>query len=344
MNPVRAFAGLLLCALLGTHATAANAGLKLCNRTSYILYAASGYVEGESAITQGWTRLVPGTCQSSISGPLAARGHYFVYARSSLAHSGASRAWGGSQSLCVKDASFTLKAAFGAARCPADDTFELPFAAVDTHREKAWAMTFDDAPPLRTLKDAESAGLKRLLRDQGSKIATIDAAPDKTAQAAMAAFRKRLNMAPTATVANLFDALETEALKTTAPAGYSVCNDTAKAIWVALGLKNKDRWISRGWWKIAAGGCAKAIAEALATDRIFLLAQTPGGIPIVYGPEKFCTTTVEFDIQNRGNCKKRGLVEAGFAGTTVKGLQGYTAHVSESGLVTVPRSYSATPK
>jgi len=343
MMSARRIAGSILCALACAFASPAGAALKLCNRTSYVLYAAVGHVEGMQAVTQGWSRLVPGTCQNVIGEPLTAKS-YFVYARTSLAHSGTMRAWGGGQTLCVKDATFALRTPLASSRCPADDTFELPFAAVDTHREKSWAMTFDEMPAFKTLKDAEVAGLKRLLRDQGAKVAAIDAKPNKTVDAAMAAFRKRLNMNPKATTADLFDALETEALKTTAPAGYAVCNDTGKAIWVAIGLKNKDKWFSRGWWKIAAGGCAKALAETLSTDKVYVLAQTPGGIPIVYGPEKFCTTGVEFDIQGRQSCKARGLIESGFAETRVKGLQGYTAHVSENGLIMMPRSYSAAPK
>ncbi|HTT96902.1 MAG TPA: DUF1036 domain-containing protein [Rhizomicrobium sp.] len=334
--------GLAAILLLFAFATPAEAGLKLCNRTSYVLYAATGYLKGVNAITQGWFRMLPGTCQTAIKEPLTAHG-YFVYARTSLAHSGLSRAWGGAQKLCVKDANFGLSTPL-AARCPSDDTFELPFAGIDTKRQTSWAMTFDDSPAFATLQDAERAGLKRLLKDQGAKIGAIDAKPDKAADAAMAAFRKRLNMNPKASTSDLFDALETEALKSTAPAGYAICNDTAKAIWAALALNNAGKWTSRGWWKIAAGGCAKAITDALKTDKVFLLAQTPGGVPIVYGVDKFCTTNVEFEIQGRENCKSRGLVEAGFATTNVKGLSGFTAHVSEHGLVYMPKVYSGTPK
>ncbi len=78
-------AGALVCAF----ASQADAGLRLCNRTSYVLYAATGYVQGIDAITQGWTRIVPGTCETAIAEPLIARG-YFVYARTSLAHAGRS--------------------------------------------------------------------------------------------------------------------------------------------------------------------------------------------------------------------------------------------------------------
>jgi uncharacterized membrane protein len=339
----RCFVGFIICTLLCAAATSANAALKLCNRTSYVLYAATGSVTGSGAITQGWSRVLPGACQIPLKEALNT-GKYFVYARSSLAHSGTSRAWGGNRQLCAKDANFAMRVPADALRCPADDMFQLPFAAIDTKRQKSWAMTFDEAPAFGTLQEAERAGLKRLLRDQGAKIAAVDAKPDKAADAAIATFRKRLNMNPKASTADLFDALETEALKSTAPAGYAVCNDTAKAIWVALGLNNAGKWMSRGWWKIAAGGCAKAITEALKTDKVFLLAQTPGGVPIVYGPAKFCTTNVEYEIQGRENCKSRGLVEAGFAETKVRGLNGFTAHVSEHGLVYMPKSHSGAPK
>ncbi|HVV66226.1 MAG TPA: DUF1036 domain-containing protein [Rhizomicrobium sp.] len=332
MTASRRIAALALCALACVFAWPAYAGLTLCDRTSYVLYAATGAERGSEAQTTGWLRLLPGSCRTAIEGPLA-RGAYFVYARSSLAHSGPMRAWAGARSLCVKDGPFALREPSGAPRCSSDEAFLLPFAALDTHRRRNWTMTFDEAPPYKSIKDAETAGLKRLLKDQGARIGAIDAGQDKASAAALAAFRKRFNIAPTATAANLFDALESRALKTTAPSGYAVCNDTTKAIWVALGLNVKGKWISRGWWKIAAGGCAKAIGDPLAADAIDILAQTPGGVPIVYGPQRFCVTNVEFEIEGRKDCKKRGLSEAGFAETKVKGLSGYTAHVSESGLV-----------
>ncbi|MBV8977864.1 MAG: DUF1036 domain-containing protein [Alphaproteobacteria bacterium] len=322
----------IVAAALCLLATGAEAQLKLCNRTSYVLYAATGHAEGIDAVTQGWTRVVPGTCQTALHERLKAKG-YFVYARTSLAHQGAMRNWGGTQKLCVKDADFTLTVPFAAMRCPADDTFDRPFAGVETRGARSWAMTFDDQPSFATLKDAEAAGLKRLLRDTGAKIGAIDPKPDKSADAALAAFRKRLNMKADATPQDLFDALETEALKTSAPQGYAICDDADKPVWVALGENDKGRWRSRGWWKIAAGGCAKAIAEPLAADKIYILVQTPGGIPIATGKAKFCTTNIEFDIQGRENCAKRGLNESGFAETDVKGLAGYTAHVGEQGLL-----------
>ena len=51
------------------------------------------------------------------------------------------------------------------------------------------------------------------------------------------------------------------------------------------------------------------------------------------GPEIFCTTAIEFDIQDRKNCVSRGLTATGFLKTPVARLAGYVAHIAENGLV-----------
>jgi uncharacterized membrane protein len=59
---------------------AAQAALQVCNRTSYVLYAAEGWTVGADNFTKGWTRLIPGSCATPISGMLTAPS-YYLYAR-----------------------------------------------------------------------------------------------------------------------------------------------------------------------------------------------------------------------------------------------------------------------
>src|SRR6201996_2726067 len=99
---------LLALLALGAMSVPAEAALTLCNRTSYILYAATSAVQGTSSQAQGWTRVAPGECQVARKEPLTAQS-YLVHARSSLAHSGPARAWGGGTSVCVKDGNFAIK-------------------------------------------------------------------------------------------------------------------------------------------------------------------------------------------------------------------------------------------
>ena len=315
-----ALAALLLGAL------PAQAALKLCNRTSYVLYAATASLDAGTVRSQGWTRLAPGDCRLPVAGDLIAS-QYFVYARSSLAHSGPARAWGGNTSLCVKDSNFALQAPLNAPRCPGEDSFPRPFAALDTHHMRSWTMSFDDAPPEAGMAAARNDGLNRLLRDNG--ITPGDSA-------ALATLRKRLHLAAGANSAQLFDALETEALKNAGPSGYTLCNDSPGMALVALGQKIPAGWNARGWWKIAPGSCGKLISDKLSTDALYLLAERPDGRALVGGGEKFCVTTIEFEVQGRDHCAARGLAEAGFARIDVRGIAGLVGHIGAEGLIPAP--------
>ena len=134
-------------------------------------------------------------------------------------------------------------------------------------------------------------------------------------------------------VRNLFDALETDAMKVAAPAGYSVCNDTNETLWTALAFRRGKAWATRGWWQMAAGACVRALTTALQANHIYLLVERKNGERIVTGKTEFCIASVAFDIEKRGDCKTRGLTAAGFATTDTRGRSGFTAHVSEDGLL-----------
>ena len=310
----------------------AQAALELCNKTSYVLYAAAGYQTGDQTITQGWTRIAPGGCSIAIKQKLSAK-RYHVYAKSALAHMGAARAWGGNVPLCVREGQFALKYKTGAP-CK-DDGFAMPFAAIDTRGAANWTMTFNDSPAFKSLMEAQLAGVKRLLRDNGAKIAKIDGRTDKTLQGPLNEFRKRMRLSNQATNEDLFDAMETEALKVTAPAGYTVCNDTDELVWIAMASGSGKNLTTRGWWKAGAGACAKIITEALRGDKIWLLVEKKGGQALVTGMTRLCVSTDEFEIKGQGRCKDRGLSERGFIETPIKGLSGYIARIDQDGLIPV---------
>jgi uncharacterized membrane protein len=183
------------------------------------------------------------------------------------------------------------------------------------------------------MKSAERAGMKRLLIDSGAKIDIFASGSDKAVNTALALFRKRMRLSDKASTVDLFDALETEAMKTAAPIGYTVCNDTDKPVWAALGQKKGAVFVSRGWWTVAPGGCAKTITESVANQKIYLRVEKAKGVALISGQDNFCVTDIEFEIQGRERCAARGLTQAGFAGTNTKGVPGFTAHVSADGLV-----------
>jgi len=309
----------------------ALAALSLCNRTSYILYAATSAVQSPKSETQGWTRIAPGECQLARKEKLTAE-TYLVYARSGIAHSGPARAWGGAYPVCVRDTNFSTRQTMTQPVCGADDTFALPFAALGNRGQSNWTMDFDEQPAM-SLAEAQLAGVKRLLKDNGYAIARIDGKPDKATGAGLADFRKRMHFAPTAGNAELFAVLEQEARKKTAPAGYTVCNDAREALLVALGQMEAGKPVSRGWWTVQPGACARTITTPLKSDAVWLLARKKDGSAVVTGKRSFCTTPAVFDIRGAENCAGRGLSENGFAVTQTKGMAGALVHIGPAGLV-----------
>lgn len=319
------------------HPHSAQASLQVCNRTSYILYTAEGWSTQTDNVTQGWTRIAPGSCATPIQGMLTAPG-YFLYARSSQAHSGPARAWGGNIQLCAKDSNFSLKTPATSTVCTSNDAFTVPFAQIDTHHMQSWTATLTETDSIRNDDQARAAGLDRLLRDNDFKVTNPKERSD-----AIDRFKAKMKLASKANTADLFDALETEALKASSPAGYSICNDTAGETWVALGFRADGQSLAAGWWKIPAGACAHALTEPLKQNRVYIHAEGHNKPQLVGGRDKFCITNITFQITGDADCKKRGLNEAGFAATNTKGRTGYTAHIGNNGLLPAP-SQASIPK
>jgi uncharacterized membrane protein len=329
MNSPARFLCAAICAATAFAATPVRAALTVCNQTSYVLDTAVGYQAKTEAVTQGWARIIPGKCADIFPQPLSSQA-YYLYARSSQAHSGPAREWGGKIRLCAKTTNFTLHQPLIMDTCP-EDSFIMPFSRIETHGKRDWTTTLTEQPGITSFDLARQAGIVRLLIDAGYKITDAD-----SATGALAAFYKRMKLGPHASIADLFDALQIAALKSAAPMGYSICNDGASQIYAAIGMQNGTDLVSRGWWKVAPGSCAKALAQPLAYDKIYLLVEGHNNPRLVTGPEKFCIADVEYETPQRKDCAAKGLSEAGFAATVTKGLTGYAAHVGNSGLLPQP--------
>lgn len=319
-----------LMALLGLAvltATPARAGLTLCNRTSTVVYAATATAGNGSLTAKGWTRVVPGACTEALKEDLSGRTAY-VTAKSARAYAGPARSWSGPVIACVKEQNFTLTAP-ASGRCPSG-SYGQGFSAVDTHHMRNWTVTLREDPDFFSMEEAERAGLKRLVESLGGR--NLDA--KGRLEAALTGFKKRLHLAANAPASVLFDALETEALRVAAPAGYSLCNDSREQVWAAIGQKKGAVFLAKGWWTVEGGACAQLISEPLTGQKIWLRVERGKAKTLVGGADKFCVTDIAFEIQGRQNCKARGLNEAGFAQTNNKGASGYTAHVTANGLNT----------
>jgi len=321
-----AIAGLLIGAFLCANPAAAD--FRVCNQTSYILYAAVGYESGVQMLTRGWTRVRPGECGTTLQGTLD-QPAYFLYARSSRAHAGPARAWGGRIRLCAKETNFAIDVPVGAARCASDDAFLLPFASVMTGHKASWTATLTEAAQFATPAAARAAGITRLLSDIGYKSTS---APEGVAQS-LTDFRSRMRLSAGTGDDDLLDALETEAQKSSAPAGYTVCNDGQAEIWTAIGLRLNRGNASRGWWDVPPGACARILTRPLDVTAVYLHATRVGNANLVGGPAMFCAGRGSFDLLPGAKCTEQGQSILGFAKTETKGTSGYVAHIGNAGLL-----------
>lgn len=330
MRATRLFAVIAAFAMFA-FASPAQAAYRLCNHTSYIIYAAIGFQAGTEMFTQGWSRIPPGFCATPIVSALKTA-TYYIYARSSDSHAGPLRAWGGKLNLCAKATDFSLHTSVAVANCTDPDAYRVPFAAVEVRGHADWTTNFSEGRTFASPEATQKAGIQRLLADNGYSVGAADAASSARTETALAAFRLRMKIAPNATLSDLFEALEDDARRNATPEGYAVCNDTGETIFAAVALRNGGNWSSRGWWKVAANNCARVISQPLATDRVYLLVERANGSRIVTGNTSFCITDVEFEVTGRTQCQKRGLNNGMFAQTVVQGRRGYSARVGAEGL------------
>lgn len=283
----------------------ATGGWQVCNETSYVLEAATGRPDGRAILVQGWTRLRPGECRLAVAAPLA-RGTHYLYARTSNAHRGGRRQWGGDAILCVDPSrQFTIE---NPPQCTAMGLEARNFRRVQINKRETWRTSFAEANAY-TLTRARQAGLQRLLSDAGYDITEsrrgVD--PRRIAQA-IAQFRAAARLRPDAGENQLIDALEQAAQRRSQQVGLTLCNRTRGRVWTAIARRRGEGWESRGWWPLAAGGCVRTLDEVLIQDLYYVYAaleSDEGPRYLKAGGEAFCTSPARFAILGRENCQAR---------------------------------------
>jgi len=290
----------------GAHAQATRGGgWQLCNETSYVLESATGRPDGRAILVQGWVRLRPGECRTAIAAPLA-RGTHYLYARTSSAHRGGRRQWGGEATLCVDPGnSFEIE---NPPQCAAMGLEERDFRRVQINKRDSWRTSFAEAQPY-TLPRARAAGMQRLLIDAGYDIreGRSGADPRRIAQA-VGQFRSAARLAPNANEDQMIDALETAARRRAERLGLTLCNRTRARVWTAMARRRGEGWESRGWWQLGPNGCVRALDEALLQDAYYVYAalESPEGDRLLAaGGEPFCTSPARFAVLGRERCEER---------------------------------------
>ena len=305
-----------------------------CNQTSYVLLVAVGLKNGPVVWTRGWWPIHSGECKVVIKGPLA-KSTYYSFARSSYAHQGSLRTWGGTHQLCTGKVNFQASGSEGAPCGPGH--FTQGFAAVDVQGKAGWLTSLSEGNSLKSLDEARTAGLQRLLSDVGFFDGAIDGVAGPKFHEAISQARTALSLSSSDTGA-LYSKLLAEATRIQSASGLTFCNRTQEIIWAAFGRDVPGKTQSRGWYRLLPEQCEKVIKERLSEPAIFAFAsvdKTDAGVAETWGGTKvFCTKDNSFDFDDSTNCVGKGFASTGFFQINTNGQPSVTFEF-------VPRSPSA---
>ena len=306
----------------------AKAEYSLCNKTSYALSAALGFVEEEALLTRGWWRLRPGECKQVISSDLSP-GRYYVYAEAIPGHRGELKTWSGETPLCVQnDSLFTLT---NQSVCAEDPQRRREFYAVDVTAEDGgnYSTDFTDENNFETYQ-AQVAGVQRLLSDVGYDIGAIDGQFGASTKSALRQYRRARNLGQDGVIDDqVLDALITEANNADASLGFFFCNETMLEVWAAFAQPTDDQegYRSSGWWLLDSGSCAKVRRGELGSEPYYvygIMQADDQELFLAGGETAFCVSAVQFDARSDTACEESGFETANFRRIDTGGEDAWT--------------------
>jgi uncharacterized membrane protein len=127
---------ILALAVLVVSGGSADAMLRVCNKTRYLLNFAVGYNTGADFATEGWWSVTPNTCATPLKSPLKSR---FVYLYATDID--AADVLKGSVSMCIDRRKFQV---FGINDCWRRGLQAVNFAEVDTQSSPDWTAFLND--------------------------------------------------------------------------------------------------------------------------------------------------------------------------------------------------------
>lgn len=308
--------GLVAAGALCAGATAAQAELTLCNRTSYRMDIALGLERRAMVETRGWFTVDPGQCKQVLDGAYDADMSY-IHARTPAVYGSAPLPKDSNADFCVRETTFQIADGRG---CPLSQQVRFSAARpIDSAKgpviNLAEEADYDDA-------QARLAGIQRLLVIAGYDANPIDGIQGGKTQAAINRFlADRKLPADSANGADFFSTL-IAAAQNPEGHGFAWCNDTTYPVMAAIGTTEAGSIVTRGWYRVDAGQCVRpemrgeqkkiySYAEAVDSKGAAL---KKNGVTLAWGGEvPLCTRDGRFELSDNRDCVARGLNAASYA-------------------------------
>lgn len=304
----------------------------ICNETSYVLRIAVAGIRDGKMTPRGWNQLRPGACQTENLPPNSPR---YVFAESSPVHMGRVREWKGKVKLCADTNDFTADATRS---CALQDLQTRDYLQVDPTERNTRFIEPDNFG-----ENADTAGLQRLLRDNGYKISRVDGLPGRRTSRTLDTFLKDQDLSKPLSMGEKFDALIKAAKERQDSIGLKICNSTDHTVWAAVAFLEDAEFQSRGWWSVDKDACVRPITTSLINSEahIFALQEQPKSADddtqpadkrlrtVAAKPVQFCVSDGIFSAIGNELCEDRGYTPVSFRPVATD-MEGTTITLSDA--------------
>ena len=113
-------------------------------------------------------------------------------------------------------------------------------------------------------------------------------------------------------------------------ADFRLCNNTGSRVGVALGYKDKEGWVTEGWWNVSARNCETLLRGALVARYYYIYAVDYDRGGEWSGQAFMCSREKEFTIRNTDNCLARGFDRTGFFEVDTGDQRAWTVQLTEA--------------
>ena len=118
-----------------------------------------------------------------------------------------------------------------------------------------------------------------------------------------------------------------------AQADFRLCNNTASRVGIAVGYRDKQGWLTEGWWNVAPRTCETILKGPLAARFYYVYAVDYDQGGEWSGTSFLCTREKEFTIRGYQDCLARGYDRTGFFEIDSGEQKSWTVQLSEQAQV-----------
>ena len=237
---------------------------QICNETSFILSVSTAY---ESEETEEYkindnTEIYPGECINKEVLNIYLR---YIYAKSKSIHQGGIREWRGNFQICNN----IVSGLNGISKnCQKTNPGSKFYRSIDPTESISYFIENENFK-----SKARTAGIQRLLSDNGYDINKIDGISGRKTIKALSKFKKLNKLENEIDKKLLMQKLAKMAKKESQKIGLTICNRTEAPIWTAIGTENGKEISSRGWWNIKIDKCTQIINRKLNSKKTYYFAR-----------------------------------------------------------------------